>query len=179
MESAREDGPEERRRAFATDALDWPAVREVLRRHVVAPLGHRALDELAPRAPADALEALARSRELLGLLVEEGLEPPLGGASDPRPVLERAAEFQRVLDGDELCAVQRFLHALEDVQVWLGARRVRLERCAALFTRLPDLVPLRVEIEAALDAKGRVKDDASPELAHLRTGIAALEAAIE
>jgi len=179
METARENGPAERLARFAAGALDWPAVREVLRRHVIAPLGHRALDELAPRPPVEARAALERARELLALLQEDGLEPPLGGASDPRPVLERAAEFQRVLDGDELCSVQRCLRALEDAGLWLAARRARLASCAALFTRLTDLAPLREELEAALDPRGRVRDDASPELARLRAGIAALEAAIE
>jgi len=179
MLTARENEPAARLARFAAEALDWPAVREVLRRHVVAPLGQRALDELAPRPAAEARAALARAGELLALLLEDGLEPPLGGASDPRPVLERAAEFQRVLDGDELSSVQRFLRALEDVCLWLAARRTRLVQCAALLARLPDLAPLRAELEAALDPRGRVRDDASPELARLRAGIAALESAIE
>src|SRR5262245_11224726 len=179
METARENGPAARLARFAAEALDWPAVRDVLRRHVVAPLGQRALDELAPRPAPEARAALERARELHSLLLEDGLEPPLGGASDPRPVLERADEFQRVLDGDELACVQRFLLALEDAQIWTRARRTRLVQCAALFARLPDLAPLRAELEAALDPKGRVRDDASPELARLRAGIAALEAAVE
>ncbi|MSR61709.1 MAG: endonuclease MutS2 [Planctomycetes bacterium] len=164
---------------FAADALDWPAVRELLRRLVVAPLGQRALDELAPREPADVRAALERARELLALLRAEGGEPPLGGASDPRGVLERAEKFQRTMDGDELSQVARFLFALEDLYLWLGARRACLPQCAALFARLPDLAPLREELEAALDKKGEVKDDASPQLARLRQAIAALEQAIE
>jgi DNA mismatch repair protein MutS2 len=179
MDAARETGCAARLARYAAGALDWPAVREVLRRHVVAPLGQRALDELAPRSPAEARAALERARELLALLLADGLEPPLGAASDPRLALERAAEFQRVLDVDELCGLQRFLRALEDVSLWLAARRARIAHCAALFARLPDLATLRVEVEAAIDPRGRVKDDASPELARLRAGIASLEAAIE
>ncbi len=163
---------------FAADALDWPAVREILRRYVVAPLGQRALDELAPRTPDGARAALERARELTRLFLEEGLEPPLGGASDPRGALERAEEFQRTLDGDELAQVARFLHAFADLNVWLGARHARLPRCAALFARLPDLSALRAELEGALDKKGEIKDDASPQLARLRSGIAALEQTI-
>ncbi len=179
MQPAGENSPEERLRRFAAEALDWPAVREVLRRYVVAPLGQRALDELAPRSDEDARLALERARELYLLLVQEDLAPPLGAASDPRGVLERAEEFKRAFDGDELAQVLRFLLALEDVHVWIAARRARLPRCSALFARLPDLVPLREELEAALDPKGRVRDEASPQLARLRQGIAALEQAIE
>ena len=123
--------------------------------------------------------ALERSRLLIALLLGVCFVPPLGGASDPRGVLARAEEFKRTMEGDELAQVARFLHALEDLYVWLAARRARLPRASALFARLPDLVPLREELEAALDSKGRVKDDASPQLARLREGIASLEQAIE
>jgi len=73
----------------------------------------------------------------------------------------------------------RFLHALEDLHVWLLARRARLPKVQLLFARLSDLTPLREELEAALDPKGRVRDDASPQLARLRAGIASVEQAIE
>lgn len=163
---------------FAADALDWPAVRAILRRLVVAPLGQRALDELVPRTPEGARAALERARELSELFLEQGLEPPLDGASDPRAALERAEEFQRTLDGEELAQVTRFLHAFEDLRLWLGARHARLPRCAALFARMPDLSPLLAELESALDKKGTIRDDASPQLARLRSGMAALEQTI-
>jgi DNA mismatch repair protein MutS2 len=179
MSSTGESDPAARWARFAPEALDWPAVREVLRRHVVAPLGQRALDDLAPRPPAEARQALERARELLALLVEEGLEPPLAGASDPRPALERAERFGRTLDGEDLAPVLRFLRALEDLQPWVLARRARLACTSALLARLPDLVPLRAELEGALDEKGRVRADASPKLARLRQDAAALEHTIE
>jgi len=171
--------PSERLARFSADALDWPAVREVLRAHVGSPLGQRALDELAPRDDDGARAALERARELALLLREEGLEPPLSGASDPRAMLAALIEFHRSASGDELCALVRFLAALEDVRLWLAARRARLPACAALFARFPDLKPLADELEAALDPKGRVRDDASALLARLREGRRALEQAIE
>jgi len=171
--------PAERADPFAATALDWPAVRAVLRRHVSSTLGQRALEELRPRSEEGALAALERTRELLALLLSEGHEPPLAGVSDPRERLARAEEFQRSLDGEELAAVAHFLEVLEDARLWLIVRRTRLVQCAALFARLPDLAGLRAELEAALDAKGRVKDDASPRLAGLRLGIRELEGTIE
>jgi len=171
--------PAERADPFAAAALDWPAVRAVLRRHVSSALGLRALEELRPRSDEEARAALERTRELLALLLAEGHEPPLAGAGDPRERLARAEEFQRALDGEELAEVARFLAVLEDVRAWLVVRRARLPQCAVLFARLPDLTTLRIELEAALDSKGRVKDDASPRLARLRVEIRELEGAIE
>jgi DNA mismatch repair protein MutS2 len=174
-----DDPRTERLARFSADSLDWPAVREVLRGFVRSPLGQRALDELVPRDDETARSALARARELLDLARAEGLEPPLSGASDPRAMLESAAQFQRVFSGEELCALVRFLGALEDVRLWLGARRTRLLECAALFARFPDLKPLAEELEAALDSKGRIRDEASALLARLREGRRAVEQAIE
>jgi len=173
------DSPRTGLARFSADALDWPAVREVYRPLLLSALGQRALDELVPRTDEEAELALERAREVHGLLLSEGLVPPLAGASDPRGALEKAHALQRSLDGDELALVTRFLRTLEDLGLWLTARRARLPKCALLFARLPDQRALREELEAALDKKGEVRDDASPLLKRLREGMAQLEQAIE
>jgi DNA mismatch repair protein MutS2 len=169
----------ERLAAFAAEALDWPAIREVLRPLATSALALRGLDELVPRAPEEAAAALERARELLALEREEGVEVPLSGCGDPRGVLERAIEHHRPLDGDDLGLIERFLARMEDLAIWLAARRDRLVRCGELLARLPDHRGLRAELGAKLDRKGGVRDDATPRLARLREGIAALEATIE
>ncbi len=170
--------PSERLAVFAAEALDWTAVREVLRPLAPSALGSRALDELAPRDADGASEALERARELEVLLRQENLEPPLAGTSDPRSVLEKAERFHRPLDGEDLVAVARFLRTAVDLQLWIAPRRERLTRCAALFARMPDLSGLREALDGALDRKGGVRDDASPLLARVRREIAVLEAEI-
>jgi len=59
--------------SFAAQALDWPAVRAVLRPLAASALGERALDRLVPRDAEDAARALQRARELLELHLAEGL----------------------------------------------------------------------------------------------------------
>jgi len=165
--------------SFAARALDWPDVRALLRPLTASALGERALERLVPRAPEDAARALQRARELLDLALAEGLEPPLGGCGDPRDALEQVVEFRTTFGGDDLAKLARFLRLLADLGPWLAARRARVETCAALFARLPDQRALLEALDAALDAKGEVRDEASPVLARLRTSMAALEQTID
>jgi hypothetical protein len=105
---------------------------------------------------------LQRARELLDLALAEGLEPPLGGCGDPRDALEQVVEFRTTFGGDDLAKLARFLRLLADLGPWLAARRARVETCTALFARLPDQRALLESPDAALDAKGEVRDEASP-----------------
>lgn len=156
--------------AFAARALDWPAVRDQLLIHAPSALGRRALVELCPRDEEGARAALGRTREVLSL-PEGEREPPLDGGYDPLPPLRRALEFGRVLAGEELYWIGAFLRRVEEVHDWLRARREQLPMCAALWEDLPDLSGLRERVEATVDRRGHVLDDATPELRTLRRAI--------
>ncbi|MEW6072427.1 MAG: endonuclease MutS2 [Planctomycetota bacterium] len=163
---------------FTARALDWPAVREEIVRHAPSAIGVRALRALGPREDAAARDALARAREIQALAAE-GESPPLDGGDDPLPALALAARYRRALEGEELLAVARLLRMADGLGPWLAARRAGLPRCEALWAGRPDLSPLRDLLEAALDRRGRVVDDASPLLKRLRREIATLSRQVE
>ncbi len=155
---------------FAADALDWPAVRELLVPLALSAIGKRALLELVPRSDHEAVQALARSRELRGLA--EGVDPPLAGVPDPLPLLWGAARYGRALSGEDLVDVGRVLRVVADLAPWLAGRRAARGSCAALWSGLPDRAELRQALEDKLDRKGRVVDDASETLRRHRVVIA-------
>ena len=176
---------------FAADALDWPAVRELLAKHAASALGRRALEELQPRAESDAREALARCDELLRHATEGGLAdsvsnpydstrvPPLAGITDPAPILLIARRFTRALDEEEFRVLATFLRALAKLGRWVSARAPELPACARLGAEIPDLVMLTAELDKSLDDRGRVVDEASGILRDLRRKIAKLESEID
>lgn len=166
---------------FAARALDWPAVRDVLAPLAPSAIGRRALAELRPREGAAARAALRRARELQELLAAGGA-PPLEGLPDPFPAMERALRYGRALEGESLAAVARFLRQVEGLRAWLAAHRAVLPACEEPWSRLADLgalAPLREGLERAVDERGRVLDDASPELRSLRREIDALAREVE
>ncbi|MFT4711106.1 MAG: DNA mismatch repair protein MutS2, partial [Planctomycetota bacterium] len=177
--------------SFAADALDWPAVRELLARHAASALGRRALEELQPRSEAAAREALARCDELLRHATAGGLSdstsnpydstsvPPLAGITDPEPILLIARRFTRALDEEEFRILATFLRALAKLARWVSARAPELPACARLGAEIPDLVKLTSELDKALDDRGRVVDEASNTLLGLRRTIGKLEGEID
>jgi DNA mismatch repair protein MutS2 len=162
---------------FASKALDWPIVRNLIVPHAVSAIGERALMELTPRGEAEAREALLRTREMFEANPDD--MPPLGGLQDPWAALEEAQRYSRTLDGEGLLGISRLLRVVEDLGHWLAGRRGHLPESAALWVGLPNLRGMRGELERALDDKGRLVDDASPLLKKLAQRCAHLDRTID
>ncbi len=173
---------------FAAGALDWPAVRELIRPLALSAIGARYVAELVPLADEQARGALARAEELQRLRAADGTaaaraepeasrsdEPPLAGVPDPVPLLRDAARYGRSLSGEDLVDVARLLRVTEDVAHWLAARRGSLVATNHLWADPPEVGALRQRLEDALDRRGKVVDDASPRLARLRLAMADVE----
>ena len=173
--------------AFAAEALDWPAVRELLADHALSSLGRRYLAELLPRPTggvSGARAALARCGELLERCRDAGRAPadrlpPLAGVTDPEPLLDAARTYSRPFDEDEFRVLAVFLRAVQKLSNWVTVRGHELAAHVELLSRLPDLVPLIEDLDRSLDDRGRVLDEASPALAKLRGEIERLAAEIE
>ena len=163
---------------FAAERLDWPLVRELFERHCSTSLGRRALRRLEPRGDEAAAAALARVAELADRFPVTG-EAPLGDLNDPMPLIEGAERSRMALSETDLGAVLDFLRAVVRTTVWYGARRDALPLNAELVADLPELEPLRARLEAGLDGRGGVRDQASARLAKLRDEVRKLTQRIE
>jgi len=164
--------------AFAARALEFTEVLAILERHVRTPLGRRAVRELVPLGDEEARAALRRSGEMIGLASSAG-GPSLAGISDPLPGLDRARAQGRALDEDGFASLREHLEALERTVDWLRSKQVELPACAALAHGMPDLAPLRQQIERVQDERGRIRDAASPLLARLRVESAEIAVRID
>lgn len=161
--------------ALAADVLDWEALRERLGGYASSSLGRRAVQELVPRDDESARLALARVKELVAL--DE--EPPTSDLSDPVGDLAQARASGQVLGPDELLGLLAFLKASTRLGVWLVAHDASAPTLAKLATGLPRLESLEGLLEAGLDRRGDVRDDASPRLSKLRAASRDLSQKIE
>lgn len=171
-------GPNDRLEAFAARALDFADVLGILERHVRTPLGRRAVRELAPLRDEDARAALRRGREMIDFASSAG-PPSLAGLSDPLPDLDLARARGRALDEDGFASLRDHLEGVERTVDWLRSKERELPACAALAHGMPDLAPLRREIERVQDERGRIRGDASALLARLREEAAQSSARID
>lgn len=154
----------ERRLAdFAAGALGFEDLRRLFGAHALTSLGHRAIAELAPLPEAEARLALARLAEMIDLERTRSA-PVFAGVTDPAP----SFAGDRTMDESDFCALRDFASASERLGHWLEARPSEIPALSSLREELPNLWPIRERIDRVIDARGRVRDDASPVLARLR-----------
>ena len=154
---------EQRLTGFAAGSLDFEDLRELFSAHALTSLGKRAVAELAPLPRKEARAALARLTEMIEL---ERLKsaPVFAGVTDPL----LSFDSSRTMDETDFCALRDFASASERLGHWLEARPAEIPALFSLREELPNLWPIRERIDVVVDARGRVRDDASPVLARIR-----------
>lgn len=154
--------------------LEWGAVLEALAARCDADLVRERAR--APRLYDDA-PAVTEQLALVGeawRLADEGRDLPSLAFADVRPALARA-EREGLLGGAELAEIGRLLRTAERVRRHLADEAARAPRLAAMALTIDPLGGLVREIEATIDERGEVADDASPDLRRLRERHRALQ----
>lgn len=160
------------------DLLEFDKVRQLLAGYAASALGKALARGLAPLQSVEAIrEALERTTEMVDALAAR-LEPPLGGLRDVSDWVKRASlgvllEPPALLDLRDLFDLTGRVH---DYWLRLGADYPRLE---ALLAHVHDQRHLARAIDAVIDAKGFVRDNASPELKEVRRQLALFEERIQ
>jgi len=115
---------------------------------------------------AEVVEAYALVDEAR-LLKSEPLSLPIGGLTDIRASVDRAARGG-MLEPRELIAITQALFAFERGHEVLAERAERLPGLAALGRRLPTLGRLATRLDRSIEASGEISDRASVELKEAR-----------
>jgi DNA mismatch repair protein MutS2 len=129
--------------------------------------GRRAVLALAPTADADELDRRRGALEEAGLLLVDGRLVP--AFEEPLvPVLERLGSAHRDPLPTDLLHVRDLLRATGEARGRIRERAEASPRLASRAGELVDLAPLVRSVDRVLDRRGRVRDDASPQLVTLR-----------
>jgi DNA mismatch repair protein MutS2 len=146
--------------------LDWPTFLARLADHAVTPIAKErcvALDGTSePRAVEERYEEL---REWMALRDRAG-DFAFAGGADPRAAL-RAAVPGGLLDAEQCREIAVVLDQVRDARRALGPNP-DLARLAARAKALDELPDLGRELSDTIDAQGRLREAATPELRHLR-----------
>ncbi len=153
--------------------LGFPRIRAALSAYAASEEARATLDAAPLMADKAAItDALARTAALQALVVR-GEALPLDGLRDPAELLDRA-ERGGILDGPELITVADVCAVVGRLRRFREPRRDTLLALEDLFDRLPDLGGVAAAINALCEPDGRIRDEASPELAELRSRAASL-----
>ncbi|MEM7249609.1 MAG: Smr/MutS family protein [Acidobacteriota bacterium] len=166
-----EDPPAETRRdaalRHALDVLDWAALLDALAGRCATLAGAELARAAVPRPHlAEALDLLTETEEGRRLLQDER-PPPLSGV---RAVSEQvdAARRGMVLEPGELSEIARSLEGIDGLARYLERRGDLAPALAERGERLVRAPELVEAIDAVVDSRGRVRDDASPTLRQLQ-----------
>jgi|CXWL01.1.fsa_nt_gi DNA mismatch repair protein MutS2 len=151
-------------------ALELPDLLALVGELASTDVGRARVQAIAPHDDLAALLAQrARFEESGRLLGERTL---VGGFEDPlAPLVAALADGGRDLGGRDLVVLARLLRTVAEARdrILAGAAPgTPFPALAVLAAPLPDLRALVARIERALDRRGEVREDASPELVRLR-----------
>lgn len=146
--------------------LDFFPVLEALAERTVTPMGRDRALALRPLTDPTAVRA-ALEETVEAVAVAADGEIPVRGARDLEPLADRAAAGG-VLDPAELLDAAQTLAVARIARDFLGARRDRAPGLAGLAGMMALRPDIEAEIGRALDERGHVRDDASPELRRIR-----------
>ena len=147
--------------------LEFDEIRKILGTHCATALGKRLARSLTPSTKARVVrDWLIQVRELIAV-AEEGSLPPMGGVHDVREYV-RASAFPTPLEPEALASISETLGATASLRDWLSRIGEAAPSLHVLAEQIHDLGPIAETINEAVDARGKVRDDASPRLASIR-----------
>ena len=158
--------------------LEFDRVKAIVRQHASCSLGEEAVDALVPIADREAIEsAIAEVHEAIKFLNVHG-RFSLGAVRDLAPLISRAKQ-SAYLDGESFAVVVNTIEGTLQVQVTLteNAEGPLLSGIARRLTAGGQAI--RKNIHRAIDERGGIRDDATPELGQLIRKRRTIEGRIE
>ncbi len=160
--------------------IAFTSIRQLLKDKCVSTLGEEKVDEIQfSSVYADVMRLLSQTDEMLRVLTTDADELPIGDFYDVRPALSRVRIEGLFLDELEVFDLRRALEAVRRLVAFLTKHE------AEVYPHLHELVtgietfPLIINrIDGILNKFGKVKDNASNELARIRKDIFQVQSSI-
>jgi len=154
----------------ALRVLEYDRLREVLASYAASALGRGLAARIEPLRDRETLRALhGETMELVELLRAERL--PLAGLSDVVAELRDLVERGRPAEPGFLYRIVDLIRAGRSLHEALSKDPDLFPHLARLASGIEDLPDLREDIPVTIDARGEVRDEASPKLAEARVRI--------
>ena len=160
------------------ELLGVDKIRALVAARAACSLGKTAARALEPLHDPGAIHAAQSLTTEMTEAIVSGLQPPLGGLHDIRPLVRRA-QVGAMLEAEELAEVAETLRAMGNLDAWLDRIGDRFPRLGGLRQGVGEFSGVRTAIEGCLDSRGRMLDSASRRLAALRIEIAQVEERIK
>lgn len=160
--------------------IDFTVIRQRLAGLCSSSLGREEVERMTFLTDYERVQRLLReSQEMLNALSDASIEFPRGEIHDLREALARVRVEGLFLDETELHFLRESVSYVSQLETFF--RRLSPERFPVLSTLRPEsgsLQPVVTLIEGILDRFGRLRDNASPELARIRKDLAGAQGSV-
>ena len=159
----------------ASEKLGFSEIKELLKGYCLSPMGRQLVDRIQMMSNYDNINKFLRqASEFKDILVNDS-PLPLQNFYDIKVLAEKARIEGTFLTEDEFFRVWMSLNTVFSVINYFNEREGQYPNLEALFEHLPVERSIIRKIESVLDAKGKIKPNASRELQDLIGAIAKAE----
>jgi len=156
------------------EVIEFDRVRQLLAEHANCALGRHMARKLKPVSRADLVATwLGQVEELIEVSSRIGL-PPFGGVHDIRAEV-RSAIPPHSLEPEQFALLADTFAATHEILLWAEKLPENAPRLKTLCERIGDFKALATSIRNVVDARGKIRDDASAKLRRIRQEIASAQ----
>ncbi len=160
--------------------IAFSSIRQLLKDKCVSTLGEEKVDEIQFSSDyAEVMKLLSQTDEMLRVLTNDSDELPIGDFYDVRPALSRVRIEGLFLDELEVFDLRRALEAVRRLVAFLTKNEETLYPHLMELVQGIDTFPAIIKrIDDILNKFGKVKDNASTELARIRKDVFQVQSSI-
>ncbi|HWL92294.1 MAG TPA: hypothetical protein VNT79_02065, partial [Phycisphaerae bacterium] len=145
------------------EKLEFDRIRQLLARHAQCNLGKSLALRVKPSKRDTQVKTWLDQATQFQKLVEANGLPPFGGIRDVREMVKRAVPPAK-LEPEEFGELASTLSGMDTLRRYFAAIGPEYELVAKVAARLGDLRVIADRIHRVIDARGKVRDDASERL---------------
>lgn len=153
--------------------LEFSKILSFVSDRCLTPFGHEEIAQVAPLFSKDEIDRHQDENAQMRDILTFGQPFPITNFGDCRPLLERATIEDAFLEPAELIVLCDLVRLSSDLHKFESKDRAKMPALDPYLSDLKPCADLKDKIISAIDERGEIKDNASPQLKKIRQSISA------
>lgn len=159
----------------AAEKLGFLDIKELIKSYCLSTMGQQMVDKIQVMTNFDFIQKFLRQTHEFKNILQNDSPLPIQNFFDIKSMVEKVRIEGTYLTEEEFFKVSASLHTVFSVLQYFTDREGQYPNLEALFEHLPIEKSIIHKIEQIIDPKGKIKNNASPELMNITSGIAKAE----
>jgi DNA mismatch repair protein MutS2 len=159
----------------AAEKLGFLDIKELIKSFCLSTMGQQMVDKIQVMSNFDFIDKFLRQTSEFKNILQNDSPLPITNFFDIKSMVEKIRVEGTYLSEEEFFKVSASLSTVFSVLQYFSDREGQYRNLEALFENLPMEKSIISKIEKIIDPKGKIKNNASPELMNITSGIAKAE----